>query len=53
MPKEVKLKRYSSKANVPSGATSCSEGYDLLSCEKKIIRPFSQELIKAVSSNSY
>ena len=46
IPKEKKIKRYSSKPNVPSRAISGSSGYDLFSCEKKINRLFSQELIK-------
>ena len=45
MSKEIKLKRYYSKAKVPSTATYGSAVYDLFSCEKKIIRLFSQERI--------
>ena len=45
MPKEVKFKRYSSKAIIPTRATSGSVGSDLYSAGKKRLLPFSQELI--------
>ena len=51
MPKKIKFKSYFSKTKVPR-ATSRSTCCDLFSCEKKIIRPFSQDLIKTIKTNT-
>ena len=44
MPKEIKFKRYSSKAILLMRANSGSASSDFFSAENKIIRPLSPEL---------
>ena len=44
----IEYERCSGRAHVPKRAYQASAGYDLLSAERKILKPWSKEIVKLV-----
>lgn len=49
----IEYERCSSRAHVPKRAYQASAGYDLLSAERKILKPWSKEIVKLVSNIAF